>query len=61
METIFDTDFSDGEEAVPYRGAKSARSGRVGDMTGGPERGFDVPTRFLPDRGAEGFKAPFAA
>lgn len=33
MRTIFGTDFADDEEVVLYRGAKFARSGKVGDIT----------------------------
>lgn len=61
MGTIFDTDFSDGDEVVPYRGAEFAWSGKVGDMTEELKREFDVSTRFRLDQRIEEFKAPVIA
>lgn len=61
MKTISDTGFPGGEGAVPHRGAKSARPGRVGDMAEEPKREPDASTRFLPDSPAEEPKAPSAA
>ena len=61
MRTISDTDFADNEEVVPYRGAKFVWSGKVGDMTEGLKRKFDVSTWFLLDKSSEGFKALFIA
>ena len=61
MKTIFDTDFSDDEEVVLYRGTKFAWSGKVGDMTEELKREFDVSTWFLLDQSVEEFKALFVA
>ena len=61
MKTIFDTDFSDDEEVVLYRGAEFAWSGKVGDMTEELKREFDVSTWFLLDQRVEEFKALFVA
>lgn len=61
MKTIFDTDFSDDEEVVLYRGTKFAWSGKVRDMTEELKCEFDVSTWFLLDQSAEGFKALFVA
>ena len=61
MKTIFDTDFSDDEEVVLYRGKDFAWSGKVGDMTEGLKREFDVSTWFLLDQSVEEFKALFVA
>lgn len=61
MKTIFDTDFSDGEEVVLYRGTEFAWSGKVGDMTEELKREFDVSTWFLLDQSVEEFKALFVA
>lgn len=57
MKTIFDTDFSDDEEVVLYRGAEFAWSGKVGDMTEELKREFDVSTWFRLDQRIEEFKA----
>lgn len=61
MKTISDTDFAGDGDAVPYRGAEFARSGKAGDMTEEPKRESDVSTRFRPDRRIEEFKAPVIA
>lgn len=61
MKTIFDTDFSDDEEVVLYRGKDFAWSGKVGDMTEELKREFDVSTWFLLDQSVEEFKALFVA
>jgi hypothetical protein len=61
MKTIFDTDFSDDEEVVLYRGTKFAWSGKVGDMTEELKREFDVSTWVLLDQSVEEFKALFVA
>lgn len=61
MKTICDTDFEDGDEAVPYRGTDFAWSGKVDDMTEEPKREFDVSAWFLLDHSVEESKALSAA